>query len=85
MSSPPTAEEIQVSRLITQSLQCDGAPGCSVNSTNNPFVIGLIGQFDTLKMAERVINGLNQYRKAVAEDEARMAALAAKEQAEKAL
>ena len=78
MSSPPTDEELQVARMIAQSLQCDGGSGASVNHTSNPFIFGLIGQFDTLKMAERIVTGLDQYRENMARAKAELAAQQAK-------
>lgn len=77
MSSPPTEEEIAVARMIAQSLQCDAGPGASVNHTNNPFMFALIGQFDTLKMAERVVVGLDRHRQAIKDGQERLAAEAA--------
>ena len=73
MSSPPTDEEITVARLIAQSFQCDAAPGASVNHTNNPFLFALIGSFDTLKMSERIIVGLDRHRQAVKDGNERLA------------
>ena len=77
MSSPPTEEEINVARLIGQSFQSDAGPGASVNHTSNPFLFALIGQFDTLKMATRIIEGLDRHRANVAEGKLKLAAAAA--------
>jgi hypothetical protein len=76
MSSPPTEEEIYVARLIVQSFQCDAAPGASVNHTNNPFIFGLIGSFDALKMAERIVVGIDRHRADIARGRAELEARA---------
>ena len=81
MSSPPTEEEITVARLIAQSFQCDAGPGASVNHTSNPFLFGLIGQFDTLKMAERILKGIEQHRENVRIGKERLATEELKRQA----
>jgi hypothetical protein len=73
MSSPPSEKEIAVARIIAQSFQCDAGPGASVNHTNNPFMFALIGQFDTLKMAERIVIGIDRHDEAVRAGKERLA------------
>jgi hypothetical protein len=67
MSNTTTDEDILVARAIRQALETDVGVGNSVNGTGNTFIVGLVGSFDTLKMAKLILQRLRDHRLAAQE------------------
>jgi hypothetical protein len=68
------SKEIQlVAGAIRQALESDYNPGNSVNATDNPHQVGLIGRFNLYKAAEIVWERIEAHL--VAEEAARVKAI----------